>query len=99
MPSKARPYLLSPLAEADLEDIWLYSVKTWSREQAETYHAGIVAAFEGLASGAKIGRRTEFREGYFQYAVGSHLVFYRETESRLVVIRILHNRMDPAANL
>lgn len=45
MSAEARPYRLSPLAQADLEDIWLYTLKTSSLEQADSYHADIVAAF------------------------------------------------------
>ena len=32
----AKPYRLSPLAEADLEDIWLYTFRNWSMEQADS---------------------------------------------------------------
>ncbi|WP_245410767.1 hypothetical protein [Rhizobium sp. JAB6] len=37
-------------------------VENWSVRQAESYHAEIVEAFEGLASGEKIGRATDIRE-------------------------------------
>ena len=87
-------YRLSPRAEDDLEEIWLYTLTHWSLEQADSYHADFVAAFEGLASGAKKGRRVDIRAGYFKYAVGSHLVFYRESDARIDVIRVLHQRMD-----
>jgi toxin ParE1/3/4 len=30
MAAKGRDYKLSPLAEEDLEDIWGYTVETWS---------------------------------------------------------------------
>lgn len=41
-------YRLSPLAEVDLEDIWSYSVETWSWEQAQLYHREMLAALERL---------------------------------------------------
>lgn len=47
-------YRLSPLAEQDLAGIWVYTLKNWWREQADSYHAGLVDAFEGLLSGRKI---------------------------------------------
>jgi toxin ParE1/3/4 len=90
---------LTPLAEADLEDIWLYTVKTWSVEQAESYHASIVTAFVGLAKGMKIGRSVDARSGYLKYAVGSHLVFFRLSEKNVDIIRILHQRMDVSLHL
>jgi len=99
MSGNVRTYKLSPLAEADLEEIWLYTFKTWSLEQADSYHAGFVAAFEGLAAGTKAGRPVDVRDGYFKYAVGSHFVFYRQSDSSLDVVRILHQRMDTSAHL
>jgi toxin ParE1/3/4 len=99
MSGKVRPFKLSPLAEADLEEIWLYTFKTWSLEQADAYHSDIVAAFEGLAAGSKVGRPVDVRDGYFKYAVGSHLVFYRQSDFSIDVVRILHQRMDTSAHL
>lgn len=97
--AESRGYRLYPLAEADLEDIWSYTVSRWSSEQAESYHAGIVTAFEGLAAGSKQGRPSDIREGYFMYAVGSHLVFYRCSEAGIDIVRILHQRMDVTRHL
>ncbi|MFN8701507.1 MAG: type II toxin-antitoxin system RelE/ParE family toxin [Rhodospirillales bacterium] len=99
MPGKSRTCLLSPRAEADLEEIWLYTFKNWSLEQADSYHAAIVDAFDDLANGTKIGRPVDIRDGYFKHPVGSHLVFYRLTESDLVVVRVLHQRMDVGRHL
>ena len=97
--SDKRIYRLSPLAETDLEQIWLYTFKTWSLEQADSYYSGFVAAFEGLAAGRKTGRPVDIREGYLKYAVGSHLVFYRITDSSVDVIRVLHQKMDATRHL
>jgi toxin ParE1/3/4 len=92
-------YRLSPLAEADLEDIWLYTFKTWSLEQADSYQADIVAAFDGLARGQKKGRPVDIREGYFKYPVGLHLVFYQINDLHIDIIRVLHQRMDARRHL
>ncbi|ACM26224.1 type II toxin-antitoxin system RelE/ParE family toxin [Agrobacterium rhizogenes] len=99
MASKSGRYVLSPLAEADLEEIWRYTAENWSVKQAETYHAGILDAFEGLASGLKVGRYADIREGYFKYVVGSHVIYYRQQDTEIAVIRILHQRMDVGLHL
>ncbi|HEX5325883.1 MAG TPA: type II toxin-antitoxin system RelE/ParE family toxin [Acetobacteraceae bacterium] len=99
MSRSVRPYSLSPLAETDLEEIWLYTFKHWSPQQADRYHHQIIATIEGLAAGVKAGRPATVREGYFKYPVGSHVVFYRQSDSNFDVIRILHRRMDVAAHL
>jgi toxin ParE1/3/4 len=97
--AKGRLLQLTPLAVADLEDIWRYSATQWSPEQANRYHRDLVATMEALARGDKPGRACTVREGYWRYAVGSHVVFYRETDRTLDVIRILHQRMDVERHL
>jgi toxin ParE1/3/4 len=99
MSDSAHTYRLFPLAETDLEDIWLYTFKNWSREQADRYHANLIAAFEGLACGEKKGRRVDIREGYFKCAIGAHFVYYRETDIGIDVVRVLHQRMDADRHL
>ncbi len=49
-------YRLSPLAETDLEDIWLYTLETWSLEQADRYLRTLFSAFADLAIGRNTGR-------------------------------------------
>lgn len=94
MSGSAPPYRLSPLAEADLEEIWLYTYRNWSLEQADRYHNDIVAAFVDLAAGRTEGRPVDIRQGYRKQAVGAHVIFYRPSGTGIEVIRILHKRMD-----
>lgn len=94
MSDEARAYRLSPLAAADLEDIWLYTYKHWSLAQADQYHRDLIVAIEALAKGIRVGRKTDIRPGYLKYSVGQHLIFYRQADAGLDIIRILHQRMD-----
>ena len=94
MVNKCRIHRLSPLAVADLEEIWLYTFRQWSLEQADEYHRGIMTAIEGLASGRKVGQQTNIRAGYWKYKVGMHVVYFQYSGDYLDVIRILHGRMD-----
>jgi toxin ParE1/3/4 len=34
------------------------------------------------------------RSGYRKFPAGLHVVFFRASESRIVIVRILHRRMD-----
>lgn len=101
MSDSARPYRLSPRAERDLEDIWLYTFENWSAEQADRYQNQIMAAIEGLVNGSRQGRPIDdIRPGYRKLAVASHFLFYRITDAGMIdVIRILHQRMDIASRL
>lgn len=85
----------SPKAEADLEDIWLYTRQTWSSAQADRYITAIFKRLEQLAAGALSGQPYDHvRLGYFKLLVGSHIAFYRQTDTDIEVVRILHARMD-----
>ena len=99
MAAKKRGYRLSPLAEADLENIWDYTVETWSVDQAEIYHTSFVTTFEELARGTKMGRVSDVRDGYFKYAVGLHMIYFKQTDSGIDVIRVLHQKMDVSRHL
>ena len=99
MPQSKRRYRFSPLAETDLEEIWLYTFRQWSMAQADDYHNSIIAAVEGLAAGRKIWQRTDVREGYWKYKVGLHVIYFRCSDEFLDVIRILHSRMDVELHL
>lgn len=100
MPDSARGYLLSPLAENDLEDIWLYTYQAWSRDQADRYHASIISAIEGLASGDRKSRdASDIRESYRRYSAGRHVIFFRDDDDAIIVVRILHQSMDLPAQL
>lgn len=92
MPSKL--YQLTPLAEADLEEIWLYTRQEWSLDQANKYYHDLISAFESLVAGSKNGRLSDVRPNYLKYSVGSHMIFYRKHEDTIIVVRILHGRMD-----
>lgn len=74
MPAEPGRVRLSPMAEVDLEDIWLYSFRRWSANQADRYLRDILSAMDDLAVGRRTGRPVDVRDGYFRYAVGAHLL-------------------------
>lgn len=86
---------VSPKAEADLEDIWLYTRQAWSSAQADHYITAIFKRLEQLAADELSGQPYDHvRLGYFKLVVGSHIAFYRQTDTNIEVVRILHARMD-----
>jgi len=89
----AKLYRISPLAEADLEEIWFYTCKRWSIEQADSYLQKLVAACEELAAGTKQGRPT-VTANIQKYLCGSHVVYFLDYADRVDVVRILHQRQD-----
>lgn len=91
---KKLTYRLSPLAESDLEEIWLYTFREWSLEQADGYHQSVMKAIEDLASGRNVWQKSNVLGGYWKYPFGRHVIFFRSPEGYLDVIRVLHEEMD-----
>lgn len=91
--------LYSPLAEADLEDIWLFTAQRWSTEQAVAYTTDLINAVDQLARGDRTGRPVSIAEGMQKYLSGRHVIFFRRSEDDLVVVRILHQSMDVERHL
>jgi toxin ParE1/3/4 len=93
-------YRLSPRAQADLEDIWDYTVDRWGGGQAERYVRDIYLAVEYLAVESLVAAPglarscDDIRRGYWKYPVGSHVIFFRRYPYGIDVVRILHSRMD-----
>lgn len=91
-----RPYLLTVTAQQDMIDIGRFTTEKWGKRQRDRYLRQLDDAFKLLARQPDIGRDAgEIKPGYKKFSHGSHIIFYRAgTESRIVVIRILHNSMD-----
>lgn len=88
-------FVLSPAAQADVDEIWDYTAEKWNADQAERYTESIRDACHALAAGKLTGRPVPMRNGYRKTIVGSHILFFRIDESgQIVIIRILHQKMD-----
>ena len=88
-------YVLSPRAQADIDQIWEYSADRWDIDQANRYIAQIRRAIEVIASDPRRGRSCdEIREGYRRFSAGSHVLFFRIVEGQIDVVRVLHQSMD-----
>ena len=95
-----KPYRLTPAAQRDLSEIWDFTEERWDAGQAEKYIAEIRAAIERVAADPARGRACdEIRQGYRRYGIGSHLLFFVETDDSVDIVRVLHQRMDPTRHL
>jgi toxin ParE1/3/4 len=88
-------YTLSGKADADIEEIAEASLRQWGLIRAETYILGLHATFQRLAAFPDLGRdASHIRFGYRRVETASHSVFYRKIEDGVLIVRILHQRMD-----
>ncbi|AXS41110.1 type II toxin-antitoxin system RelE/ParE family toxin [Breoghania sp. L-A4] len=89
-----------PAARADLDAIFDYTVKQWGLAQAERYLRDMQATCESLRAGRIKGRSAEHvRSGYRKAASGSHMIYFKLADERLIVVRILHQSMDVERHL
>jgi len=84
-------------AEADLEQIGLYTLETWGRRQAVQYLRQIENTVSLLGDNPELGRAcNEIRPGLRRLECGSHVLFYRRLGAEdIVITRILHRSMIP----
>ena len=95
-----KSFVLSPAAEIDLDEIWDYSIENWGERQAERYIRMIQDTIVGLTDGTQLSHSADLvRANYRKVLVGSHVLFFKEDQQVVDVIRILHQRMDPSSHL
>jgi len=88
------------LAKQDLKNIWLYSFKNWGAEQADCYFDELNSAFALITENPELVFACDYiREGYRQFHINRHLVFYRVTATKIHIVRMLHDSMNYAAHL
>ncbi len=88
-------YVLSELAEFDIDEIFDYGNYKFGREQAINYLIGMQSHFEALCLNPGIGRsRNEIKNGLLSFPYQSHIIFYRTLDTHIRIIRVLHGSRD-----
>ncbi len=87
---------ISSEALSDLTEIWHYTWKKWSKEQADHYYSLIVDEIEFIRSNHSISTSAEhIRSGYRVSLVQSHMIFHKLTDDGILeIIRILHQSVN-----
>ena len=85
----------TPRARRDLDEIWEYSFEQFGLEKADAYLRGIQRAAATVTEDPRRGLGCdEIRPGYRRFAVGSLVLFFRASATRVIIVRILHARMN-----
>ena len=86
---------LTEIARADLASIRRYSVRTWGPARTTKYMDALRDTMKGLARGAVVVRtRDDLRLGVQMTTSGRHCIFFEADGSRVLILRVLHDRMD-----
>jgi len=93
-------YRISEAAYNDLNDIWFYTFQKWSESQASKYFEALIQEIELIsANPEKAKKMPKVRADFFYFRALSHYVFFKQNESGIEVVRILHKMMDFSKHL
>jgi len=88
-------FKLTPDAKASLSNIATYTQKTWGKKQRNAYIKQLDDSFHTLARNPRMGKeRPEIHPKLLSYDVEKHAVFYIKKPQFIVIVNILHQRMD-----
>ncbi len=77
-----------------------YTRREWGAAQKRKYLGQIKGTFKALRDTPGLGApRDDINKGLCAHPVRKHVIFYRETKNELVIVRVLHESMDPKRHL
>lgn len=89
-------YRLTAAADSHLQDIWRYTRDRWDAAQANAYLAAIDAALNAAIKTPTLLRpRPELGDGMMARKAQSHVIYGFVEDDTLIVVAVLHSRMDP----
>lgn len=95
-----RELVISERAEADLREIWHYSLDNWGEAQADCYLDELDAGMRKCGAEPEGGKQQEaVRSGYWSNLVRKHVVFYIFSDDAVLIQRVLHGSMDPSRHV
>ncbi len=87
--------VLTEIARADLASIRRFSIRSWGQDQTSRYIDALRDTMKGLVRGTVTTHaRDDLRPGILMATSGRHSIFFEADDSRILVLRVLHGRMD-----
>ena len=88
-------YILTNKALEDLSNIWNYTYDEWSEHQADKYYEILINSCLEIAKNPKTCKNYKgIIKNLFGFKTGRHIIFYREVDNKVEILRILHEQMD-----
>ena len=86
---------ISREADADLVAISRYTTGQFGAEQARRYRDQFARCFASLLDNPLLGRSAdELAPGLRRIRQQAHVVFYAPSDDAILIVRVLHHRMD-----
>jgi toxin ParE1/3/4 len=87
-------YRVSDAARSDLDEIWFYIAQD-DPNIADRFLRLIVSRFPKLTSMPQMGwQREELSPRLRSFPVGNYIIFYRQMENGVEIVRVLHGSRD-----
>lgn len=94
----SRRLIIAPDAQMDLQNILRVSRKEWGEPQRARYSQQLMDAMSRLTEFPDLGQQSEqFATRLRSFRSGQHVIYYRDDNPIINVVRILHVKMDAAA--
>jgi toxin ParE1/3/4 len=91
---------VTPKAESDLTNIWLYTCNKWGGNQADNYLDQLEAGINQLINHPSLGANyTHVLPEYRRLLVEHYAVFYKVLKQEICIVRVLHEDMDAPQRL
>ncbi|WP_040726107.1 type II toxin-antitoxin system RelE/ParE family toxin [Thiomicrorhabdus sp. Kp2] len=88
--------VVAPVAQSDIFGIFNYTLENWGEKQAQNYLMILKKALQALRERPLKGKvRPDLNSNIRSIIVEKHIVYYRQQEKVLEIVRILHGRQDP----
>jgi toxin ParE1/3/4 len=88
-------YELAAGAAADLLEIARYTKRNWGQAQAQRYREELSLALQRVSLAPERGKnRDTIAPGLRSFSVAQHVAFYIWRKDKVIVLRILHPRMN-----
>lgn len=99
-PNRGRKLVLSPRARGDFIDILRYTGETWGESQLHAYRDKINGALQLIGRQPALGHRAPGLPDTHRLCLdGSQVIVYRDQDTSVAVVRILHQRMSLAGHV
>lgn len=97
---KSNKLRLSDPAKNDLGRIGDYTRRQWGTVQKRKYLGQIKDGFKAIRDTPGLGApRDDIEKGLRAHQARKHVIFYRHTRNGIVIVRVVHESMDPERHL
>ena len=100
MAKRSPRYQFTDKAERDLEGIIVYTTQEWGAAQANAYLDGLETRAQILAENPDLGMAREIlSKRLLSFPNESYIPYYKKHTRGIVIVRVLHQHMDPVKHL